>query len=154
MDVLVVLGTSCAFFFSVVAMLVSIFCPPHNRPSTLFDTSTMLITFIALGRFLENRAKGQTSKALSRLMSLAPSMATIYADPIAAEKATEGWDSAAAEPGDEPKTDGNAAEEKMIPTELLEVGDIVVLRPGDKIPADGVLVRGCLLYTSPSPRDS
>jgi Cu+-exporting ATPase len=142
MDVLVVLGTSCAFFFSVVAMLVSLFCPPHTRPSTIFDTSTMLISFITLGRWLENRAKGQTSRALSRLMSLAPSMATIYADPIAAEKAAEGWiaDAKAEEP--KQPLDGNAAEEKVIPTELIQVGDIVVLRPGDKIPADGVLVRG------------
>lgn len=143
MDVLVVLGTSCAFFFSCVAMLVSFLVPPHSRPSTIFDTSTMLITFITLGRFLENRAKGQTSKALSRLMSLAPSMATIYADPIAAEKAAENWDSVVG--SGEPKTpmaDGNAAEEKIIPTELIQVGDIVILRPGDKIPADGVLVRG------------
>ena len=145
MDVLVVLGTSCAFVFSVMAMLVSFLIPPHTRPSTIFDTSTMLITFISLGRFLENRAKGQTSKALSRLMSLAPSMATIYADPIAAEKSAESWDSAAdsaESKTDESKTDGNAAEEKLIPTELLEVGDVVVLRPGDKIPADGILVRG------------
>ncbi|KAL2180169.1 E1-E2 ATPase-domain-containing protein [Thermothelomyces heterothallicus CBS 202.75] len=142
MDVLVVLGTSCAFFFSVMAMIVSILFPPHTRPSTIFDTSTMLISFITLGRFLENRAKGQTSKALSRLMSLAPSMATIYVDPIAAEKAAEGWTS---DPnGEDPKQplDGGAAEEKVIPTELLQVGDIVILRPGDKIPADGVLVRG------------
>lgn len=143
MDVLVVLGTSSAFFFSCVAMLVSFVFPPHSRPSTIFDTSTMLITFITLGRFLENRAKGQTSKALSRLMSLAPSMATIYADPIAAEKAAENWDSVTG--SGEPKTpmaDGTAAEEKIIPTELIQVGDIVILRPGDKIPADGVLVRG------------
>lgn len=143
MDVLVVLGTSCAFFFSCIAMLISFFFPPHTRPSTIFDTSTMLITFITLGRFLENRAKGQTSKALSRLMSLAPSMATIYADPIAAEKAAENWDTVAG--NGEPKTpmaDGTAAEEKIIPTELIQVGDIVILRPGDKIPADGVLVRG------------
>jgi len=143
MDVLVILGTSYAFFFSIIAMLVSFLFPPHTRPATLFETSTMLITFVTLGRFLENRAKGQTSKALSRLMSLAPSMATIYADPIAAEKAAEGWENAAV--SGEPKTpnrDGNAAEEKVIPTELLQVGDVVILRPGDKIPADGVLVRG------------
>ncbi|CAK7208347.1 Cu(2+)-transporting P-type ATPase [Sporothrix eucalyptigena] len=143
MDVLVVLGTSCGFFFSIAAMLVSFFSAQHTRPKTIFDTSTMLITFISLGRFLENRAKGQTSKALSRLMSLAPSMATIYADPIAAEKAAEGWETVAG--SGEPKTplvDGNAAEEKCIPTELLQVGDVVILRPGDKIPADGVMVRG------------
>ncbi|KAI1502997.1 putative copper-transporting P-type ATPase [Biscogniauxia marginata] len=143
MDVLVVLGTSAAFFFSIFAMVVSFLFPPHTRPGTIFDTSTMLITFITFGRFLENRAKGQTSKALSRLMSLAPSMATIYADPIAAEKAAEGWETATV--SGEPKAagqDGNAIEEKVIPTELISVGDIVVIRPGDKIPADGTIVRG------------
>jgi len=144
MDVLVVLGTSAAFFFSVAAMIVSVLMPPHTRPSTIFDTSSMLITFITLGRFIENRAKGQTSKALSRLMSLAPSMATIYADPIAAEKAAEGWE-VAISTGNEPKEsaqEGNSAEEKVIPTELIQVGDIVILRPGDKIPADGTVTRG------------
>ncbi|KAI0391482.1 heavy metal translocatin [Xylariaceae sp. FL0594] len=142
MDVLVVLGTSAAFFFSIFTMLVSFFSPPHSRPSTIFDTSTMLITFITLGRFLENRAKGQTSTALSRLMSLAPSMATIYADPIAAAKVAEYLVSGAAE---DPKTstqEGNATEEKVIPTELISVGDIVIIRPGDKIPADGVIIQG------------
>ncbi|KZZ93810.1 ATPase, P-type, heavy metal translocating [Moelleriella libera RCEF 2490] len=146
MDVLVILGTSCAFFFSVFAMIVSLLFPPHTRPSTIFDTSTMLITFITFGRFLENRAKGQTSKALSRLMSLAPSMATIYVDPIAAEKAAEAW-AKSAEEMKTPKTPhapggSSAYEEKTIPTELLQVGDIVIIRPGDKIPADGTLVRG------------
>ncbi|KAJ4366384.1 Cu(2+)-transporting P-type ATPase [Neocucurbitaria cava] len=141
MDVLVVLGTSAAFFFSVAGMLVSLLVSPHTKPTTLFDTSTMLITFISLGRYLENRAKGQTSKALSRLMSLAPSMATIYADPIAAAKAAEGWDMAE-EKMVRTSTDGNAAEEKTIATELIEVGDVVILRPGDKIPADGTVTRG------------
>ncbi|KAI9806436.1 MAG: hypothetical protein M1833_003623 [Piccolia ochrophora] len=146
MDVLVVLGTSAAFFFSIAAMLVSILAVPHSRPATVFDTSTMLITFITLGRFLENRAKGQTSKALSRLMSLAPSMATIYADPLAAEKAAEGWHDALS-PMHEKKsgnTEGSAGptQERVIPTELIQVGDVVVLRPGDKIPADGTVTRG------------
>lgn len=144
MDVLVVLGTSAAFFFSVGAMLVSIFTPPHSRPSTVFETSTMLITFITLGRLLENGAKSHTSKALSRLMSLAPSMATIYTDPIAAEKFAEGGvpsssqEKLAALGGVEAKT----AEEKVIPTELIQIADIVILRPGDKVPADGIVTRG------------
>ncbi|KAF5663860.1 Cu2+-exporting ATPase [Fusarium circinatum] len=147
MDVLVVLGTSCAFLFSVFSMLISILLEPHSKPSTIFDTCTMLITFITLSRWLENRAKGQTSKALSRLMSLAPSTATIYADPIAVEKAAESWEKSSDE-RPTPKTSGShepcvsAWEEKVIPTELLEAGDIVVIRPGDKIPADGILVRG------------
>ena len=144
MDVLVVLGTSAAFFFSVAAMIVSVFSPTHTRPSTVFDTSTMLITFITLGRYLENRAKGQTSKALSKLMSLAPSMATIYVDPIAAEKAAENWNSTVSEEKSNATADGaaNAAEEKIIPTELLQLGDTVILRPGDKIPADGTVTQG------------
>jgi Cu+-exporting ATPase len=147
MDVLVTLGTSCAFFFSIAAMIVSILMPPHSRPSTIFDTSTMLITFITLSRYLENSAKGQTSKALSHLMSLAPSMTTIYTDPIAAEKAAEAWAKSAADPAT-PRTPaaagpgGSAHEERIIPTELLQVGDIVIIRPGDKIPADGNVVRG------------
>lgn len=150
MDVLVVLGTSAAFFFSVFAMIVAILIPPHDRPSTVFDTSTMLITFITLGRWLENRAKGQTSAALSRLMSLAPSMATIYDDPIAAEKAAEGWEepnSPTAEKhrksvDEEAAARRQAAGQRFIPTELIQVGDIVILRPGDKVPADGVVIRG------------
>ncbi|EKG18217.1 ATPase P-type K/Mg/Cd/Cu/Zn/Na/Ca/Na/H-transporter [Macrophomina phaseolina MS6] len=142
MDVLVVLGTSAAFFFSIAAMLVSFLTPPHSKPATVFDTSTMLITFITLGRYLENRAKGQTSKALSRLMSLAPSMATIYTDPIAAAKAAEEWDEDEKTLKDETAMNGNAAEERVIPTELIEVGDIVILKPGDKIPADGTVTRG------------
>jgi P-type Cu+ transporter len=146
MDVLVVLGTSAAFFFSCIAMLVSFIDPQHTRPSTVFDTSSMLLTFITLGRFLENRAKGQTSKALSRLMSLAPSMATIYADPIAAEKAAEEWDAAPTTPnekkGPSAEANKNASEEKVIPTELLQLGDICIIRPGDKIPADGLVTRG------------
>lgn len=148
MDVLVILGTSCAFFFSVFSMLVSLLVPPHTRPSTIFDTSTMLITFITLGRYMENRAKGQTSKALSRLMSLAPSMATIYADPIAVEKAAEDWARSPRmpvtplTPRQPPGPGGSAHEERLVPTELLQVGDMVIIRPGDKIPADGTLVRG------------
>ncbi|KAL3451027.1 E1-E2 ATPase-domain-containing protein [Aspergillus insuetus] len=143
MDVLVMLGTSAAFFYSVFTMVVAIVLAPHDRPNTVFDTSTMLITFITLGRWLENRAKGQTSAALSRLMSLAPSMTTIYEDPIAAEKLAEQWTK---EDSEEQKptssSSGPSVGHKIIPTEFIEVGDIIILHPGDKVSADGVVIRG------------
>ena len=142
MDVLVMLGTSAAFFYSVFTMLVSIFTEPHQRPSTVFDTSTMLITFITLGRWLENRAKGETSKALSRLMSLAPSMATIYNDPIAAEKAAEEWYASGTSAEGKSSVETAHAGQKAIPSELIQVGDIVILRPGDRVSADGIIIRG------------
>jgi Cu+-exporting ATPase len=144
MDVLVMLGTSAAFFYSCFTMIVALCSVEHGRPSTVFDTSTMLITFITLGRWLENRAKGQTSAALSRLMCLTPSMTTIYEDPIAAEKLAERWTSKATTGAPEQPTlaDDMTVNHKSIPTELIQVGDVVILHPGDKVSADGVVIRG------------
>ncbi|GJE90289.1 copper-translocating P-type ATPase [Phanerochaete sordida] len=119
MDVLVMLGTSAAYFYSLFAMFAAcLSTDPDYHPFVFFDTSTMLIMFVSLGRLLENRAKGRTSAALTDLMALAPSMATIYTD---APECTQ---------------------EKRIPTELVQVGDTVKLVPGDKIPADGTVLRG------------
>ncbi|KAJ3542134.1 hypothetical protein NM688_g6004 [Phlebia brevispora] len=102
MDVLIMLGTSAAYFYSLFAMIAALFNPdPDYRPFTFFDTSTMLIMFVSLGRFLENKAKGRTSAALTDLMALTPSMATIYTDAPA------------------------CTQEKKIPTELVQVGDMV-----------------------------
>ncbi|CAG8493784.1 10554_t:CDS:1, partial [Dentiscutata heterogama] len=66
MDVLVVIGTSAAFFYSCFIMFATFFYQTERQP-IFFDTSTMLITFVLLGRYLENKAKGQTSTALSKL---------------------------------------------------------------------------------------
>ena len=122
MDVLVTFSTLSAFGFSCFAMLVALFLPPHSKPRTFFDTSSMLLFFVSLGRYLENRAKGQTSAALSRLMSLTPSSTTIYVPP---------------------SPDGKSPPvENTIPTELLQKNDVVILRPGDKVPADGIVVAG------------
>ena len=119
MDVLIVMGTSAAYFYSVAVMFFAIFhTTPGYRPFVFFETSTMLFMFVSLGRYLENKAKGKTSAALTDLMSLAPTMATIYTDAPA------------------------CTQEKKVPTELVEVGDIVKLVPGDKIPADGTVVKG------------
>ncbi|CAG8128014.1 unnamed protein product [Penicillium olsonii] len=144
MDVLVILGTSSAFFYSCFTMLMALCSMHHMRPSTVFDTSTMLITFVTLGRWLENRAKGQTSAALSRLMSLTPSMTTIYEDPIAGEKLAERWAAKAAHAASQPPAlaEDMTVGHKCIPTELIQVGDIVILHPGDKISADGLVIRG------------
>ncbi|KAJ6149277.1 ATPase P-type K/Mg/Cd/Cu/Zn/Na/Ca/Na/H-transporter [Penicillium samsonianum] len=144
MDVLVMLGTSAAFFYSCFTMIMALCSKDQRRPSTVFDTSTMLITFITLGRWLENRAKGQTSAALSRLMCLTPSMTTIYEDPIAAEKLAERWTSKPTPGAPEQPTlaDDITVNQKCIPTELIQVGDVVILHPGDKVPADGVVIRG------------
>ncbi|KAH9022104.1 copper P-type ATPase CtaA [Lactarius deliciosus] len=118
MDVLVMLGTSAAYFYSLFTLIASAFDPdPNMPPFVFFDTSTMLIMFVSLGRYLENSAKGKTSAALTDLMALAPSMAIIY-------------------------TDATCTQEKKIPTELLQIGDTVKVVPGDKVPADGTVVRG------------
>jgi len=118
MDVLVVLGTTAAFVYSVLAMVCATSNPdPNYRPAVFYDTSTMLITFVSLGRYLENLAKGKTSAALTDLMALTPTMATIY-------------------------TDAECKKEKKVPTELVQVGDTVKIVPGDKVPADGTVVRG------------
>lgn len=119
MDVLVMLGTSAAYFYSLITLILAPFnAAPNFRPFLFFETSTMLIMFVSLGRFLENRAKGKTSAALTDLMSLAPSMATIYTDAP------------------------TCSQEKRIPTELVQVGDTVKIVPGDKVPADGTLLSG------------
>lgn len=115
MDVLVVLGTSAAFAYSVFAMVFAMFSDdPEYHPQTFFDTSTMLITFVSLGRYIENLAKGKTSAALTDLMALTPSSATIL--------------------------DGETT--RKIPTELVEVGDVVLVIPGERISADGEVLSG------------
>ncbi|KAK9368044.1 E1-E2 ATPase-domain-containing protein [Lipomyces kononenkoae] len=121
MDVLVSLSTFTAYIFSCFTMVVSIATASETPPNTVFETSAMIIAYITYGKYLENRAKGQTSAALSRLLSLTPSMATIYADP---------------------KNVAVNATEREIPSELIQVDDIVVLRPGAKAPADGIVVSG------------
>ncbi|KIM33903.1 hypothetical protein M408DRAFT_325471 [Serendipita vermifera MAFF 305830] len=168
MDVLVVLGTSAAFAYSIGAMLVTLICGSpdlsdpswgmgddiHNYfrrmdggmydgPSVFFDTSTMLITFVSLGRYLENLAKGKTSAALTDLMALSPSMALIYTTP----PADSGTLLTAKSPVDNTKPAPVAKSDvvpvtKKIPTELVQVGDRLLVQPGAQIPADGTVVSG------------
>ncbi|KAI8355544.1 hypothetical protein BD560DRAFT_335915 [Blakeslea trispora] len=120
MDVLVAISTLAAFSFSILSMLHGIAIRSATPPAVFFDTSTMLITFIVLGRYLENKAKGKSSSALSKLMSLAPSTALMVT------------------------VDENhvVLTEKKIPSELIAEHDLLKLVPGDKVPADGEVFSG------------
>jgi Cu+-exporting ATPase len=111
----------------VIGMFLAMFSSnPDYHPQTFFDTSTMLITFVSMGRYIENLAKGKTSAALTDLMALTPSSATIYVDSVSP---------------DEDETT-KTPQTRKIPTELVQVGDIVLLVPGEKIPADGTVLTG------------
>lgn len=115
MNTLIAVGTSAAYFYSVAATLFpSFFERAGIRPDVYFDTSAMIIVLILLGRLLEARAKGQTSEAIKKLMGLQPKTARIIKE----------------------------GEERDIPVEEVQVGDIVLVRPGEKIPVDGTVVEG------------
>ncbi|OAD00085.1 hypothetical protein MUCCIDRAFT_126778, partial [Mucor lusitanicus CBS 277.49] len=120
MDVLVSISTLAAFSFSILSMLNGLITQAKVAPTVFFDTSTMLITFIVLGRYLENKAKGKSSSALSKLMSLTPSTALMVTV-------------------DENKV---VLTERKIPSELISEGDLLKLVPGDKVPADGEVFSG------------
>jgi Cu+-exporting ATPase len=108
MDVLIVMGSSAAYFYSVLVVLG--FIPGH----VYFETSAVIITLIKLGKYLEARAKGRTSEAIKKLMGLQAKTAHIIQE----------------------------GREIEVPVEEVEVDDIVVVRPGEKIPVDGVVVEG------------
>ncbi|KAI8979685.1 hypothetical protein BDF20DRAFT_835670 [Mycotypha africana] len=120
MDVLVSISTLAAFTFSVVSMIRGVIAKTLSPPTVFFDTSTMLITFIVLGRYLENKAKGKSSSALSKLMSLTPSTALLVTI-------------------DEKNV---VLSEKKIPSELISEGDLLKLLPGEKVPTDGEVIVG------------
>ncbi|KAJ1566125.1 hypothetical protein HK405_010908 [Cladochytrium tenue] len=120
MDVLVVMGTSIAYFFSVASILYSFSIGSMEPPEIFFETSASLITFVTLGRYLENLAKARTSTALSTLISLTPSNAVL----LQVDKDTK------------------ATVERKIPSELIQPGDLIKVVPGERIPADGVIEFG------------
>lgn len=111
MNLLIAAGTGSAYLISVAATFLNL-GPGYN--SLYYDTVAFLIIFIVLGRYLEARARGQTSEAIRKLMSLRAKTSRILVNGI----------------------------EKEIPVDEVVVGDIVVVRPGEKIPVDGVVVEG------------
>lgn len=113
MDVLVALGTSAAYFYSLYEAVKTIGNPVYE-PHLYFETSAVLITLILFGKYLEARAKSQTTNALSSLLNLQAKEARIIRD----------------------------GEETMVPVEEVAVGDRLVIKPGEKIPVDGTVVKG------------
>ncbi|CAI4058710.1 hypothetical protein SKDZ_04G4730 [Saccharomyces kudriavzevii ZP591] len=119
MDTLVCVSTTCAYTFSVFSLAHSFLHPSDTGklPRIVFDTSAMIISYISIGKYLETLAKSQTSTALSKLIQLTPSVCSIVSDV-------------------------NLNETIEIPIELLQINDTVEVKPGMKIPADGVITRG------------
>jgi len=115
MNTLIAVGTSAAYFFSVVVVLFpGIFTSEGLEANLYFDTSAMIIALILLGRYLESRARGQTSDAIKKLIGLRPRTALVIRE----------------------------GKETEIPVEEVIVGDIIVMRPGERIPVDGVIQQG------------
>ena len=113
MDVLVVMGTSVAYLFSIYHWLIMVH-PVGHHPHVYFETSAWLITFILLGKLLEEVAKGRTSEALQKLIALQPAVAHV-------------------------ERDGQVVD---IPTSQVKPGDRIQVRAGEKIPVDGTLLEG------------
>jgi len=109
MDVLIALGSSTAYVYSVTVLLGAV------AGSLYFDTAALILVFITLGNYLEARSKGQAGEALRKLLEMEAETATLVRD------------------------DGT---EEEVPLEDVEVGDRMKVRPGEKIPTDGVVVDG------------
>ncbi|WP_079480252.1 heavy metal translocating P-type ATPase [Halobacillus salinus] len=113
MDVLVALGTSAAYFYSVVEA-VRWQLNPNLEPELYFETSAVLITLILVGKLFETLAKGRTTQALTKLLSLQAKEARVLRN----------------------------GDEISIPVEQVQVGDRLLVKPGEKIPVDGRVVKG------------
>jgi Cu+-exporting ATPase len=111
MNLLITAGTGSAYLISVAATFFDL-GPGYNN--LYYDTVAFLIIFIVLGRYLEARARGQTSAAIRKLMGLRAKTSRILVNGI----------------------------EKEVPVEEVAVGDIVIVRPGEKIPVDGIVIEG------------
>ena len=115
MNTLIAVGTSAAFIYSVmVTFFPAIFSAEGLVAEVYFDTAGVIIVLILLGRLLEARAKGQTSEAIKKLIGLQAKTARVIRE----------------------------GKEQEIPVEDVIIGDIVMVRPGEKIPVDGVMVEG------------
>lgn len=114
MNVLVALGTSAAFFYSLYLILMNTHHHDNDHLGLYFETSAVLITLILLGKYLETKAKGRTSSAIKALMGLQSKSALVWKNGV----------------------------EKIIPIEEVVVDDVVMIKPGEKVPVDGLILEG------------
>ena len=117
MNALIVMGTSAAYFYSVAAVLAPGFFisqAMNGETPLYFDTAAVIITLILLGRYLEARAKRQTAAAIHALMDFQPQMARIVREGTPHE----------------------------VPVATLAVGDVIQVRPGERVPVDGLVLEG------------
>ena len=121
MDSLIAIGTSTAYFYSLINFVMYVFTKNsligingQKIPELYFETAAFLITFVILGKWLEKRAKGKTSDAIKKLMGLQAKTARIIKDGISQD----------------------------IPIEQVVNGDIILVRPGEKVPVDGKIIKG------------
>ncbi|NMG06194.1 heavy metal translocating P-type ATPase [Brasilonema sp. UFV-L1] len=115
MDTLIVLGTSAAFFYSLFATLFPHFLMNQGlMPEVYYETAAVVITLILLGRLFENRAKRQTSQAIRQLIGLQARVARVI----------------------------RSGQEIDVPIQDVQIGDVILVRPGEKIPVDGEVIEG------------
>lgn len=122
MDTLVAMGSSASFIWSVYALFAMTDAQVHGgseaamkwMDSFYFESAAMILTLITVGKMLEAHSKGKTTNALKSLMKLSPRTATIL----------------------------EGEEERVVPVEQVNVGDIFIVRPGESIPVDGVILEG------------
>lgn len=113
------LGTNAAYFYSMYIMIKAVLSDTF-KGQDFFETSSMLISFILLGKYLEVLAKGKTSDALAKLTELAPEAACLLTL----------------------DANGNVISETEINTQLIEKNDVLKIVPGSKVPVDGVVIDG------------
>ncbi|QLG61636.1 heavy metal translocating P-type ATPase [Halorarum salinum] len=125
MDVLIALGSTTAYVYSVVALIGVL-----PEAGLYFDTAALILVFITLGNYLEARSKGRASEALRSLLEMEAETATVVREDDGASET--------------PRADGEAvdAREEEVPLEDVQVGDRLKVRPGEKIPTDGVVREG------------
>jgi Cu+-exporting ATPase len=115
MNTLVALGTGAAFLYSAASTVAPAFFVAHGiAPDVYFEAAILIIGLVLIGNALESRAKGQTANALRKLVQLQPKTATVVRDGI----------------------------ERVLPVESIVEGDVVLVRPGERIPTDGKVISG------------